>query len=181
MASSSSAQPLGPLHIPITSVSKRRQVVENLWPGYRHASTANESDLVPFFKYYTSECRFALHDDARHISVRTNEDIIGLAKCIVNGKSRQELFTALQIADNGQENQAERLNSSTNLTARLMSMVDIGSIDFGIAGRTHLSWENGSLKSRLHDYFNKPSKLYRETVRLEKILRCQEPHEAGCG
>lgn len=81
MASSSSAHPLGPLPTPVTSISKRRQVVENLWPGYRHASTTKESHLVPFFKYYTGERRFALHDDVRHryISVRTNEDIIRLA------------------------------------------------------------------------------------------------------
>jgi hypothetical protein len=160
--------PLGPIHAPVASMSTRRVLLATLWGGYQHSG--NNRELDPFFKYYTRESRNALHDEALHISVRTHVDVLEIAKRIEDGETRQDILAALQTAGTGQADQDETLNSSINLTARLISMVDIGTLLFGVTDRTQLEWSQGSLKQFIHDYFNEPCKLDKETVRLEKIF-----------
>lgn len=161
---------LGPLHkSPPARV--RHELIQRLW-NESPQRTFREPDVRPFFEYYTRECRLALLNQGSHTSVRDHHDVIELAQQIKAGKTRQEMVAHLNRKATGllAAPVTESFHGSINLTARLVSMVDIGALELRVTERIHLDWAAGSLKDFIHAYFNEPCKLEQEAVRLEKMF-----------
>ena len=154
----------------------RRELLAKLWTiqGSLKLSTDN-SEFEPFFKYYTKQCRHALHDGARHTFVRNHEDVVEIAEDIKMGHSREELISKLsaQLKEPKLAKEPEMLNSSVDLAARLISMMDIGCLQYGFSGRPHLEWGSGSFKNFVHEYFRVHIVLGHENIKLEKMFNAR--------
>lgn len=77
-----------------------------------------------------------------------------------------------KLADPKPVNEDELPESSIDLTARLVYMMDIGALRYGFSGRIGLLWRQGSLKDFVHDHFNVPVMLDHD-VKLEKMFNAR--------
>lgn len=133
-----------------------------------------EFDSEAYLAYHKKQCCFALHDGGRHISVRTHRDILEIAEDLKNGLPKENIRgrLSLKLADPKPANENELLDSSIDLSARLVSMMDIGVLRYGFSGRRGLLWSQGSLKDLVHGYFNVPVLLDHD-VKLEKMFNAR--------
>lgn len=143
-----------------------------LWS--RNASSKlNQQEFDPeaYLAYHQKQCSHALHDGGRHISARTHRDILEIAEDLKDGLPKETIRGRLssKLADPKPANENEILDSSIDLTARLVSMMHVGGLRYGFSGRRELVWSQGSLKDFVHDYFNKPVVLGQD-VKLEKMF-----------
>ena len=146
-----------------------------LWNGDASLkSDSQELDLEAYRAYHKKQCGHALHDGGRHISARTHRDILEIAKDLEEGLSRETIRGRLssKLADPKPGNETELLDSSVDLTARLVSMMDIGGLQYGFSGRRELVWNQGSLKDFVNGYFNVPVVLGQD-VKLEKMFNAR--------
>lgn len=132
-------------------------------------SDCKEFDLDTYFAYHKKQCSHALHDGGRHISARTHREILEIAEDIVQGLSKESIRRrlSLKLADPKPANENELIDSSIDLTARLMSMMDIGALQYGFSGRKALVWNQGSLKDFVNGHFDERVMLGQD-IKLEK-------------
>lgn len=100
------------------------------------------------------------------MSIRTHREVLGIAADLLQELPRENIRASLK------PEHAELLNGSIDLTARLISMMDIGTLQYGFSGRKGLVWNQGSLKDFVHDHFNHPVML-RQDVKLEKVFNAR--------
>jgi hypothetical protein len=154
-------------------------ILNNLW-GF----TVNKTDLLAsqsknfdaYFAYYSRQCITALHDDGRHISARTHQDIINIADQLKSGRTREDIHNLLSsnIPAPKPTNEAEMIDSSIDLTVRLLLMIEVGDLKFGFSGQTPLTYE-GSLEGWIHEYFalNQQPTLDCVNVKLECLFNAR--------
>lgn len=143
----------------------------------------DDYDPEAYPAYYRKQCCLALHDGGRHITLRTHNDILEIAQDLKNEMSKETIRARLstQLADPRPPNTNEVLDSSIDLTARVVSMMDIGVLRYGFSGRRGLVWDQGSLKDLVHGYFNVPVLLDHD-VKLEKTFNARNlGRTAGIG
>ena len=160
------------VHRTPTSPANTLELLTQLWSsGASSKSDNKELDVEAYFAYHKKQCSHALHDGGRHISARTHRDILEIAEDLVQGLSRESIRRRLnsKLADPKPANKNELLDSSVDLTARLVSMMDIGVLRYGFSGRKGLVWKQGSLKDFVNGYFNVPVMLGQD-VKLEKTF-----------
>jgi hypothetical protein len=160
------------IHRTPTSPTTTFELLTQLWSRDASSKLDNqEIDLEAYFSYHKKQCSQALHDGGRHISARTHRDILEIAEDLEEGLSRDTIRgrLSLKLADPKPANENELLDSSINLTARLVSMMDIGVLQYGFSGRKELVWNQGSLKDFVNGYFNVPVVLGHD-VKLEKMF-----------
>src|ERR1700753_1100612 len=107
-----------PLHQTLTEVTARSELLGKIWK-FQDASKVSDGCFDPFFKYYTQQCRLALHDFGNHTTVRQHDDLTEIAKDIELKHSRETLVATLRDRIPGPKpaNEIERVNTSINLTA----------------------------------------------------------------
>ena len=151
------------------------ELLKHLW-SRDAALKLNEYEFDPetYPAYHKKQCCLALHDGGRHISVRTHRDILDIAEDLKNGLSKETIRGRLssKLADPKPVNENELLDSSIDLTARLVSMMDIGSLRYGFSGRRELLWSHGPLKDLVQGYFNMPILLDHD-VKFEKTFNAR--------
>jgi hypothetical protein len=160
------------IHRTPSSPATTRELLTQLWS--RDASSKlgdQELDLEAYLVYHRKQCSHALHDGGRHISARTHRDILEIAEVLEEGLSRETIRERLssKLAAPKAANENELLDSSIDLAARLVSMTDIGVLQYGFSGRRELEWNRGPLKDFVHGYFNVPVVLGQD-VKLEKMF-----------
>lgn len=158
-----------------TPASSTPELLMHLWSRDASSkSTKQEFDLEPYLVYHKKQCSLALHDGGRHISARTHRDILEIAEDLKDGLPKETIRERLssKLADPKPANENELLDSSIDLTARLVSMMDIGVLRNGFSGRRELVWSKGSFKDFVHDYFNAPVVLGQD-VKLEKMFNAR--------
>lgn len=128
-----------------------------------------------YFTYYTQQSNTAFHDNGRHLSVKTHEDIIEIASEINSGSKREDikLWLSSKMPDPKPENTDELIDASIDLTVRLLTMMDVGDLKFGFSGQNQLVWSEGSLEEWVHGYFEAPQVLENEYVKLESIFNAR--------
>lgn len=160
----------------------KRVITEQLWGpksliGQLHNSEAScDLDFEVYFQYYTKQCRIALHDGGRHTFVKTHRDILKVVEHIKDSsQSRDSLAQLLRprIPSSKPINETKILYASIELAARLLVMVDIGSLQYGFSGRKQLIWDHSSLKDFIYGYFDTPPALGHEHVKLQKIFNAR--------
>lgn len=163
------------MHRTLTSSTTALELLAQLW---RHDASSKldsqELDIEAYFAYHKKQCSHALHDGGRHISVRTHRNILEIAENLEQGLSRETIKRRLspKLADPKPANENELLDSSVDLAARLVSMMDIGVLQYGFSGRRELVWNQGSLKDFVNGYFNVPVVLGQD-VKLEKMFNAR--------
>jgi hypothetical protein len=161
------------------------RIVTELWdlescPKQYGVPTTVEN-YEPYFAYYTEQCNAASHDNGRYLSVRTHQEILDVVAYIKRGSSRCDIKQRLDTRLHHRElsNIDEQNDSSIDLAVRLFLMIGIGELKFGFHGRKHLIWDEGSLKSWVHEHFNNPQTLQNEHVKLEKIFTARNLARIG--
>jgi hypothetical protein len=175
---------VAPLHQPIQTLCNdralRSAIVEELW-GTPKSSAHVKTTLDSYFTYYASQCEQYLANRGRNVSARTHADIIKVAKLISQQLSREDIVNKLKSCSranlNDPENDESPLNGTINLTARLMSMCEVGRLQQYFSGQTSLSWDRGTLAEAIQGHFEAP-KLDGH-VRLEKLFNARNLERIG--
>lgn len=158
-----------PLQKMPTEPATKMSIVNGLWlrrPSVR--LQLDDLDWEAYFSYYYEQCK-AL----RRISATTHQDIVDTTRYLEQLPSKsaikQELRNQLPTSKLN-DDQDELLEGSIILATRLFVMMDIGVPRLAFSGRPPLVWNDGDLKTFIHDYFNEPPMLGHEGIRLEPIF-----------
>lgn len=161
------------LALPLSDHTKTL-IAHELWhsPSTQRHLLEGHVDLRAYWTYYVEECSHALHDGGRHVSVRTHRNVVDIAQKLKDPILRDDLRDALKatLSSPTPPNEDELLDSSIDLVARLLLMLDFGNILYGFCGRAQLDWDKGILKDFVHSYFNVPPVHTHERVKLEKTF-----------
>lgn len=150
--------------VPIKS-SIKKDIAHNLW------FAGDITDLGPYFKHYSRQCDLALHDGGRYISISTHQEVIAIADLLKRGLTRQEVKHQLTSQDPIMEVGDEGvINTSIDLTVRLLLMLEVGRFHNCFSGHKELTWRDGSLQVFVESLFNCPQGLARDHVKLEKVF-----------
>ncbi|KAH8598536.1 hypothetical protein B0O99DRAFT_44298 [Bisporella sp. PMI_857] len=162
------------IHLAPIPLDVKCEILRHLWGFDVRRSNSYDSflDYNSYFGYYTSQCSDALHDGGRHVSVRTHKDIIEIAHHLKNSVSRdsvkQILRSKLPLPSPAKE--SELLDGSIDLVARLLFMVEFGSLQYGFTGGRQVVWTEGTLRGCIAEYFRAPQALKQEHVKLERMF-----------
>jgi hypothetical protein len=80
---------------------------------------------------------------------------------------------SLKLLSSRPINEVEILCISVDLAARLLSMVDIGSLQYGFSGSRQLVWNHGSLKEYIAGYFDIPPAIGHGHLKLPDIFKAR--------
>lgn len=114
-----------------------------------------------YLHYYTAECKRAIeYDHGEYTTIRTHEDVRTIARRLRRGQSKEEIMRLLVQQDTqkrAMDIRTRMAEGSVRLVARLMSMIDIGPLPYGIQGRAALPWDDkgSNLQTILAEYFQK--------------------------
>jgi hypothetical protein len=160
----------GSIQLYSLDLNTKCKIINNLW-GLDVDSTNfynNDFNFDAYFEYYHEQCSLALHDAGRHIWVRTHRHIIDVAKHLKDQLTRDEVKEILRpnlpvrlVPKPGIDD--ELLDSSINLAARLLLMMEFGNLQFGFSGLTGLVWKNDkSLEDCIKEHFQVSRSLIQE-------------------
>lgn len=126
-----------------TCIQQSTNLLKHLWGVDMSLESDAVLDVQPYLEYYRKECCHALHDAGRHIICRKHSDIIEIAKEILDGGSKESLKNRLcsNSTEPKPQNLDARIDASIDLTARLVSMIDIGPLQFGVSAGNKFMWK----------------------------------------
>lgn len=161
-------------YTPPSSVT-RHEIVDNLWdlsPG-PHGRNCNA-----YFKYYGEQCRLALHNGGQYVFVRTHRDVIDVVQLLKQrpALSRETIIDRLRprLPEGKLENEEEIVCNSIDLAVRLLLMVDVGSLQYGLSGQAPLRWRDGPLFDFVHARFSPPQPTgHDKRVKFDKIFNAR--------
>jgi hypothetical protein len=111
------------------SLTTSLKLITRLWSCDPFSKLNNkELNLESYFAYHKKQCSLALHNGGRHISARIHYDILEITADLEEGLSRETIRERLSLKLVGPKpfNENELLDSLIDLTARLVSIMDIG-------------------------------------------------------
>ncbi|KAF1933337.1 uncharacterized protein M421DRAFT_415674 [Didymella exigua CBS 183.55] len=127
-----------------------------------------------YWQFYVKECERALHDGGRHVLVRTHQDILDIAKLVLERKSREDIRQRLRLKlTKSHDNEDELINRAIDLAATLLLMVDCTNVEYGFNGHHQLEWEEGSLNDCVRLYLDSKPALGHEGVKLPRIFNAK--------
>ncbi|KAF2656358.1 hypothetical protein K491DRAFT_656664 [Lophiostoma macrostomum CBS 122681] len=140
----------------------KRRIIKDLWPW----STSIVPDTAlptwdAYFQYYSSECRdWIMYGNGEYTFVKKHKDVTAIARMFKDDKTKSEIISSLLPWDTQNRTDAIKkrmAEGAIRLTARLTTMVDIGTIPQFAQGMEHLEhpWndEATKLKAHLTGYF----------------------------
>lgn len=149
----------------------RSQIINELWPRKPSVQLqADELDWEAYFTYYSEQCRLL-----RRATATTHNDVVDITRKLVQLSDKAAVKQALKSCHQTprvkeDQEQDPLMENSLLLGARLFVMMDIGTPQFAFSGRPRLEWNDGSLQSFVHGYFNEPPAMSHENVKLEPIF-----------
>lgn len=128
-----------------------------------------------YFAYYTEQCNLALHDGGRHTLVRTHGDIILIVQHLKANASREQIRDLLnsKLPSPWPDNKDELIESSIDLAARLLLLMEFGGHQYGFSGHKQLMWKRGPLQGFVKEYLHSSCVLREERVKLERIFNAR--------
>lgn len=154
------ATPLGEtLHNPATPQA-RTEIIHHLWRG--RPSRLNNLDWDAYFAYYTRECNEAMIDEGKYLTARTHQDMLRIAHLLEDEPTKDNVRQKIRQTLTQQrppEDENRMLDGSIKLAARLLAMVNIGSLPSEVSGRLFLPWNEGSLRNSVHSHFDVPQEV----------------------
>lgn len=150
------------------------EFIRSLWDCNANLRVQVEDlDWDAYFDYCSRQCHLALRERGRHLSARTNQDIIDVVDLLKQDLTKDEIKKEMFKNCTSQKPAAELdsvLEGSINLAIRLLLMIDVGVLQHAFSGRTPMVWENKSLKSFVADYFDELPILGHDNVKIEKLF-----------
>jgi hypothetical protein len=156
---------------PLTRQTKS-DIVQHLWPvsgisGYG----GYDLDWEPYFCYYQNQCEHALHEQGKHVLVRTHQHIVDIACKLEQDREGikadlKVLFTTEEMLSNGDE----ILDNTVDLVARLCVMVNIGAFKSTVTQSAKFLWDTPNLKDCLRNCFTTTHEVNDGNIRFEKVF-----------
>lgn len=143
-----------------------------LWRGNTYQNASNtEIVMDAYLPYQRKQCYYAWSDCGRQLAARTDRDILEIADDVAKGLPKESIRKrlGLRLANQKVGDKSELLDASIDLSARLLTMTDIGRLRYAVCRRNVLPWNEGSLKELLEVHFNQPVTLDHD-VKLEKAF-----------
>jgi hypothetical protein len=152
----------------------RDQIALQLW-GYNSQENphiARSPDLSSYWRFFLEKCvQTILHDNGKHISIRSHSHILEIVETLKAKHPRQNIRDSIRIhvKKTASNKQDILLDSSIDLAASLLLMINFGSQPHVFSAQTHLVWDekSPSLEDFVATYLSEPPKLRHERVRLE--------------
>jgi len=148
----------------------RNQIQAAFWG---EDDVANDHKAQPsadyyFDAYYSPRCQHFAREGGRHISSRTHSDIAQIASWILQDHSRDDVRSRLLNQATDQEPNEKTIESSIDMCASLLGMVECGKQDFVFSGRNPIIWMHGTLRDCLAQRFTAQTTLDARNLRLTK-------------
>ncbi|KAI1627112.1 hypothetical protein EDD37DRAFT_691533 [Exophiala viscosa] len=105
-------------------------LIEKLWAVASPSTIPDKHiDLSAYSTYHKEQCLHALIDGSIHVLVEKHGNIVEIAKRIAEDRSRDDIRTFLssKLKDPRPDNEIRAIDSSIDLTARLISMMELES------------------------------------------------------
>jgi hypothetical protein len=105
------------------------------------------------------ECKAALVDQGRNISARNHDDLLTAVHLLEDERTEDDVRQKLRQTLTRQrllEEEQQMLNGTIRLAARLLLMVNIGSMPSEVCGKLAVEWLEGSLQEAVYSHFNTP-------------------------
>jgi hypothetical protein len=146
----------------------QRAICDTFW-----STTTPRQTLESYWKFYTSQCNYALRDDGTYVQARYHDDVLEIARLLKAGQERTQIHDILQLKFTKQHhNKLELMDRSIDLAANLLLMIEFGDDNpYSFDGRRRLPWETGSVKDRLKAHFSDPPALGHEGVKLQRVFQ----------
>lgn len=123
----------------------------------------------PYWTYYQETCAHALNEGGRHNAARSHQDILDLTRRMIDGKEREELQETIRAGlTKVHANEAEIVDSTINLAASLLLMIECGGTQHGYSGNEQLEWASGTLQHCISAYFKPLVQLGHDGVKLSR-------------
>lgn len=157
------------LRCPPVGVTRSRISV-GIWTE-SHLQSDIETASEAYFRYYTEQGVQALSDRGRYATARTHNDVVAVVGWILQDLERHEIIARLR--EDLQNRQIlpddKALEGTVDLTSRLVTMMEVGSLGCSFTGGTRLDWEYGLLRQCIERHFGSDPVL-EDNVRLEKLF-----------
>jgi hypothetical protein len=153
------------LESPIPS-ERQEDIVSKFW-GHKYP----KSYFLPWFQYYTEQCRIAYQSYGSHLAIRTHQHIVDIARRIQEKLPRSEVYDFVgQCQWTGASTSRDSINASIDLTARLLYMLDIGEFQNGHSGRRPLLCVHGSLQDFVRETLSGANFLPDDGIKFDKTF-----------
>lgn len=104
-------------------------------------------------------------DQGKYLATRTRQDILTVAHLLEDEPTeeivRQKIRKGLK-QQRAVDDESRMVDATIRLGARLLLMVDIGSLPAEVSGRLSLPWTQNSLRESLYSYFDKTQETFSE-------------------
>jgi len=123
-----------------------------------------------FDTYYSSKCQHFSREGGRHISTRTHSDVVQIASWILQDEPRDAICSRLldQLSSTERGTKQKAIETSIDMCASLLAMVECGKQEFVFSGRRPILWREGSLRDCLAQRFTAQTSLDAGNVKLGK-------------
>lgn len=121
-----------------------------------------------FDTYYSPRCQHFAREGGRHISVRTHTDLAQITSWILQDQTRDDIRSHLVDRATEPETNEKTVETSINMCASLLGMVECGKQEFVFSGRNPILWADGSLRDCMAQRFTAQTTLDARNLRLTK-------------
>jgi hypothetical protein len=165
------------------SVTTRHDIIRGFWGNPVSLLDFQEGrpQCEKYFLYYTEQCRIALQDGGRHILAQTHRDILEVASYLRGSQTREQLKRILRpkLPIQPPDDADEIMDNTIDLTIRLLIMVNVGGLRYGVSDISQLNWKDNTLKEFIQGRFI-PSQALKDTpIKLEKIFNARNLERIG--
>jgi hypothetical protein len=152
-------------------------ILKSFWGTAINCQTIanNESELDPYFSYYSEQCRLMLGDNGRHATARKHHDISRIVQLFKEQRDRGRILDALRTEMHKMKlpNGEDMLQGSINLAARLYLMMSFGDVPNALTSERALPWTTGSVQHFLAEYLGPRRVLSSESVKLQTLFNAR--------
>ncbi|KAK4065976.1 uncharacterized protein Triagg1_8285 [Trichoderma aggressivum f. europaeum] len=150
------------------SASVQEGLLEALWEASgRHGS------MSPYFKYYSNRIQRLRLDGCDGFCADSHADIASIARRILDGASRDEIFEQVAVAEKcPSASTTADINHGIDMCASLLVMteIELNGVSAGLSGLTAVPWKIGSLNNALATYFCPQKTLQADRPKLGKVF-----------
>ncbi|KAK0638644.1 hypothetical protein B0T16DRAFT_336850 [Cercophora newfieldiana] len=150
----------------------QNQISAAFW-GYTSGDLKERPSAAHYFDaYYSPRCQHFTREGGRHISARTHSDVTHIASWILQDDSRETIRSRLlnQATERGNAVDEKAIETSIDMCASLLAMIECGKQEFVFSGRSPMLWDSGGLRSCLARRFAPQTSLDASSLKLVKAF-----------
>lgn len=157
------------IRVPDMAPGTKSAILSTVWGiNYNHRQISRHGSLSDsYLRYYSEQCRNALHSRGLNGLVTTHADIVSIIQQLKDPGLTRELLDAY-LRNLRPEDPEALLCESVDLAVRLWLMIDVGELKDGfVPGQRPLLWKRGLLRDLLEERFGLAIATPRRVVRVK--------------